>query len=194
VLSVAARHIGLAYQHHHLPSWMPPPEWPWLPVKAGANGPGLDCSNFSSFVFNYALGIKLPTAIGAQGRIRRLDGPGGQGCLVAERLEAPHAGHLVAQLQPSDLLYFHNARGAIRHVAFWLGAVGQGPTPLLIDCSQGAHRDAKGVLIPTGVRIRPFTLAGWYGRHLSHAHRLLGAPASACLRPPGPVPEGDDRA
>ena len=77
VIAVAARQIGLAYQHHHIPSWVPPPGWAWSPVEAGANGPGLDCSNFVSFVFNYALGIKLPTAIGLQGAALSLPGPGG---------------------------------------------------------------------------------------------------------------------
>jgi cell wall-associated NlpC family hydrolase len=193
VLNVAARHIGLAYQHHHLPSWPPPAGWPWLPVVAGENGPGLDCSNFSSFVFNYALGLKLPTGVGAQGRIRRLAGPGGEGCLTAQRLQAPRAQDLVAELQPADLLYFHNERRAIRHVALWLGPIGEGDRPLVIDCSQRPHRDSKGQAIPPGVQIRPFTLDGWYGHHLVFAHRLLGTTAPICQHQPAPFPEGDDR-
>ena len=193
VLNVAARQIGLAYQHHHVPSWNPPPGWPWLPVRAGANGPGLDCSNFSSFTFNYALGIKLPTGIGAQGRWRHLAGPGGTGCLVAEPLHARETAMLIGRLQPADLLYFRNERGAIRHVALWLGSVGQGGTPLVIDCTQRRQLDSAGRPIPLGVQIRPFLLSGWYGRHFSHAHRLVGAAPAACHAPAAPVPEGDDR-
>jgi hypothetical protein len=197
VINIAARHIGLPYQHHHLPSWRPPALWPWLPVKAGANGLGLDCSNFSSFVFNYALGLKLPTGVGRQGRVRRLAGPGGDGCLTADILRGPLSDSLLAQLLPADLLYFQ-VKGKIRHVAFWVGAIGQNsdtarPVPLVIDCSQLAHRDAKGNPIPPGVQLRPFTPDSWYAAHLSHAHRLIGA-AATCATPPGPAPEGDDRA
>ncbi|MCB8875755.1 NlpC/P60 family protein [Acidisoma silvae] len=198
VISVAARHIGLPYQHHHLPSWQPPAGWPWLPVKAGANGTGLDCSNFTSFVFNYALGLKLPTGIGRQAETRRLPGAGGAACLTAQLIRDRFTA-VVAALQPADLLYFRNSRGKIGHVALWLGTIGQGPDgaatpPLFIDCSQLSHRDSAGVAIPPGVRLRPFTPDGWYAGHLSHVHRLIGGEAAACHASPGPAPEGDDRA
>lgn len=194
VLRVAARHIGLAYQHHHLPSWQPPAAWPWLPVKLGTNGAGLDCSNFSSFVFNYALGLKLPTGIGLQARSTRLPGPGGQGCLRVERIETAGRDNLGALLQPADLLYFRSPGGAIRHVAFWLGAVGEGDMPLVLDCTQQPHVDATGAAIPAGVQIRPLTPGGWYARRLAHAHRLIGAAGPGCARAPAALPEGDDRA
>ena len=48
-----------------------PDEWPWISVSAGRNGPGLDCSNFTSLVFNTTPGIKLPTAIADQAENRR---------------------------------------------------------------------------------------------------------------------------
>src|SRR5947209_3155946 len=41
VVAAARRHIGLAYQHHHLPDFDPPADWPWRRVSAGQNGPGL---------------------------------------------------------------------------------------------------------------------------------------------------------
>ncbi|MCB8879754.1 C40 family peptidase [Acidisoma cellulosilytica] len=197
VISVAARHIGLSYQHHHLPSWQPPGGWPWLPVKIGANGPGLDCSNFSSFVFNYALGVKLPTGIGRQAALRRLAGPGGEGCLTAQLIRDQFAA-VIAALQPADLLYFRNPQGRIRHVALWVGAIGQtadqAPAALVIDCSQHRHRDGQGNAIPPGVWLRPFTADSWYAAHLSHVHRLIGATSALCDATPGPAPEGDDRA
>lgn len=174
VLRVAARHMGLAYQHHHLPSWQPPAGWPWLPVVLGHNGPGLDCSNFSAFVFNYALGLMLPTGVARQGAATQLPGPGSVGQVQAQRIEgAPPT--LDAALQPADLLYFRNPAGTIGHVALWLGTVGQGPGPLLIDCSQRPHRDESGRVIPGGVQIRPFLPGSWYARRFSHAHRLIGA-------------------
>ena len=63
VIYSAARWIGLPYQHHHIPSWNPPAGWPWKQVAYGRNSPGIDCSNFSSFNYNYGLGVKLDTGI-----------------------------------------------------------------------------------------------------------------------------------
>ncbi len=195
VIAVAARHIGLAYQHHHVPSWDPPAGWPWLPVKAGSNGPGLDCSNFAAFVFNYALGIKLPTAIALQGETVVLRGPGGLGCLRAQHLPLGSFATLGARLAPADLIYIRNRMGRIGHVVMWLGKVGQDPKgdPLIIDCTETAHADANGVLIPIGVRLRPFREKGWYWRNASHGHRIIDAVAPVC-EPPPPFPEGGDEA
>jgi len=195
VLAIAARHIGLAYQHHHIPSWMPPPGWAWAPVLAGRNSPGLDCSNFTSFVFNYALGIKLPTDIRLQGQTVTLIGPGGVGCLRAERFPLGHYTDLETTLAPADLIYIRNRKGASSHVVMWLGAIGRSPDhdPLIIDCSEIPRRDANGVPIPFGVRIRPFRRDGWYWRNASHAHRIIGAQGVACRRPPAAFPEGGDR-
>jgi cell wall-associated NlpC family hydrolase len=194
VIAVAARQIGLAYQHHHIPSWVPPPGWAWRPVAAGSNGPGVDCSNFISFVFNYALGIKLPTAIGLQGEALTLIGPGGDGCLRAEPIALRDYAALDAILAPGDLIYIRNRNGTIGHVVMWLGATGQSPDggSLIIDCSQTWHRDANGVRIPPGVRLRPFRRDGWYWRRASHAHRIIGAASPICQEPPGAFPEGGD--
>jgi cell wall-associated NlpC family hydrolase len=194
VIAVAARQIGLAYQHHHIPSWTPPPGWAWSPVEAGHDGPGMDCSNFTSFVFNYALGIKLPTAIGLQGEAQALRGPGGDGCLRVEPIALHHYDTLDAILAPADLIYVRNRSGAIVHVVMWLGAIGLSPDggPLIIDCSQTRHRDANGVEIPPGVRLRPFRRGGWYWRNAAHAHRIVGAGLPSCQVRPGPFPEGGD--
>jgi cell wall-associated NlpC family hydrolase len=196
VIAVAARHIGLAYQHHHVPSWDPPAGWPWLPVKAGSNGRGLDCSNFTSFVFNYALGIALPTAIGLQGQTVVLRGAGGAGCLRAQSLPLGRYAGLGATLAPADLIYIRNRAGRIGHVVMWLGAIGQDPKgdPLIIDCSETVHRDADGVLIPNGVRLRPFRERGWYWRNAAHAHRIIGAVSPACAQAPPAFPQGGDLA
>jgi hypothetical protein len=194
VIAVAARQIGLAYQHHHIPSWVPPPGWVWSPVLAGSNGPGLDCSNFASFVFNYALGIKLPTAVGPQGETLTLRGPGGVGCWRVEPIALRHYETLATSLAPADLIYIRNRSGGIGHVVMWLGATGQSPDgdPLIIDCSQTRHRDSNGVEIPPGVRLRPFRRDGWYWRNVSHAHRIIGTDLASCQTPPGAFPEGGD--
>ena len=194
VIAVAARHIGLAYQHHHIPFWSPPTGWRWIEVKAGPRGPGLDCSNFLSFVFNYALGIKLPTKIETQGGTVTLSGSGGIGCLEAERIAMPDYAALDATLQPGDVIYIHNHNGVIGHAVMWLGAIGRSPDsdPLIIDCTQTGHRDAKGADIPLGVRIRPFRRNGWYFRQASHVHRILHAGSPVCRTTPAPFPEGGD--
>ncbi|MBW4022819.1 MAG: hypothetical protein HIU92_06695 [Proteobacteria bacterium] len=185
VIAVAARHLGLGYQHHHVPSWPPPAGWPWRTVAAGANGRGLDCSNFTSFVFNYALGIKLPTAVGQQAWDLDLQGPGGAGCLRAAHVPIHGFEALGADLQPADLVFIRNRSGQVGHVVMWLGSVGQSPDgdPLVIDCTQSLHRDAGGVLIPRGVQLRPFRRTSWYWRRFSHAHRVIGAETQVCSAP-----------
>ena len=80
VIATAKRYIGLPYRHHHVPDWQP---------GAGA-GPGLDCSNFTAWVFNYGLGLKFTGNIHKQS-----DGPLAPG----RRLSA---GEL---LKPGDLLF-----------------------------------------------------------------------------------------
>jgi cell wall-associated NlpC family hydrolase len=54
VVAVAERYIGLPYKHHHIPSW------------DSGDGPGLDCSNFTAWVYNYGLGIKFTSNIKKQ--------------------------------------------------------------------------------------------------------------------------------
>ena len=170
VVAAAKRHIGVGYQHHHLPEFDPPAGWPWHRVSAGANGPGLDCSNFTSLAFNEALGIKLPTAIGTQAEASVVAGPGGRGCATMRRIAATSFEEAVAVLRPADLLFIRSDAGRVSHVVLWLGEVGG--VPGFIDCTDSVRRDANGSAIPTGVRIRPFLSDSWYGRRFSHAHRL----------------------
>jgi hypothetical protein len=145
-------------------------------------------------VFNYALGIKLPTAIGLQGQARALSGPGGQGCLRVAPIALRDYAELETILEPADLIYVRNRNGAIVHVVMWLGATGLSPDggPLIIDCSQTRHRDANGVPIPPGVRLRPFRRGGWYWRNAAHAHRIVGADLPDCHARLAPFPEGGD--
>ena len=144
VIAVAARHLGLGYQHHHVPSWPPPAGWPWRTVAAGANGRGLDCSNFTSFVFNYALGIKLPTAVGQQAWDLDLQGPGGPA--ASARSGSVTYASAERQPAPADPVFIRNRSGQVGHVVIWLGSVGQSPDgdPLVLDCTQSLHRDAGG--------------------------------------------------
>lgn len=93
---VAERYLGLPYRHHHILAWNPP-----------GVGPGVDCSNFTAWVYNYGLGIRFSSDIarqsdGAQAPGRRL-GPG-------------------EPLEVGDLLFITKKdRSRVSHVVIWLG-------------------------------------------------------------------------
>ncbi len=175
VILTASRWIGHSYQHHHIPDWNPPAHWPWIKVGLGHNAPGIDCSNFSSFYYNYALGIKLDTGIAEQGERLRVRGPGGMGAIELERLAPRGYEAVLATLQPADLLYIRNNAGKIAHVIMWLGVVGESPdsVPLVLDSTGSGHRDSSGANIPNGVHIRPFGPKSWYFNDFAHAHRII---------------------
>lgn len=105
VVAVAQRYIGLPYQHHHIPAWNPP------------EGPGLDCSNFTSWVYNYGLGIKFNSDVHKQA-----DGPLAPG----KRLEND------AKLLAGDLLYIlKRDRSEVSHVAIYIDS------DVIIDAHDG---------------------------------------------------------
>ncbi|WP_237481289.1 NlpC/P60 family protein [Lichenibacterium dinghuense] len=170
VLSQATRLVGLGYQHHHLPEFDPPAGWPWRPVSAGANGRGLDCSNFTSLAFNRALGIKLPTAVGEQAEATVVGGPGGRGSAALSRIAPGGYAEAVAALRPADLLFITSDAGRLSHVVLWMGAV-RG-VPSFVDCTDSVRLGPDGSSRPTGVQVRAFLPDSWYGRRFSHALRL----------------------
>jgi cell wall-associated NlpC family hydrolase len=179
VLAVACRLIGLPYQHHHLPDWDPPKQWPWKPVAYGRNSKGLDCSDFTSWLYNYGLGIHLPTGIDTQAQTEHLRGPGGEG-FIHTKVIVDDAGYtnLISKMQTGDLLYIKNKAGRVSHVIMWVGACGKSPdrVPLVIDCTGPDHLDCNGNSIPIGVQLRPFNKNSWYYESFSHAHRIIGQP------------------
>ena len=170
IIAAARRYIGLGYQHHHVPDFDPPANWPWREVSAGRNGPGLDCSNFTSLAFDESLGIKLPTAIGTQAAATAVAGPGGLGTARLSRLAPRSYDEAVATLRPADLLYIRSDAGRISHVVLWIGP--ENATPSIIDCTDAVRKNVDGSPIPTGVHVRPFLPNNWYGRRFAHAHRL----------------------
>jgi hypothetical protein len=98
VLAVATRYIGLPYEHHHIPHWQP---------SSGA-GPGLDCSNFTAWVYNYGLGVKFTSDIHEQS-----DGPKAPGRLLNDG-EA---------FEPGDLLFiWKRDRSKVSHVVIYVDA------------------------------------------------------------------------
>ena len=93
---VARRLVGLPYRHHHIPAYDPP-----------SQEPGLDCSNYTSWVYNYGLGLRFTSAIAAQS----------SGPLAPGRRLSPDEPWAVG-----DLLYIKARDGSrVSHVALWLG-------------------------------------------------------------------------
>ena len=181
VIAAAEKLIGYGYQHHHLPDWDPPVDWPWKTTCAAKNGPGLDCSNLTTFVYDYALGIRFPSDIDEQASLTRVTSFGGEGEIEVERIEHGDSYRtFVEALEPADLVFVKNKKDEVSHVVIWLGTTGRSKdgTPLVLDSHGDDTRDVNGALIPCGVRIRPFRENGWYWRSASHALRILRAPTA----------------
>ncbi|MBU6454023.1 MAG: C40 family peptidase [Cyanobacteria bacterium REEB67] len=174
--AVGEKLIGLAYQHHHIPDWDPPADWPWKEVSCGHQSKGLDCSNFTGWLYNYGLGIKLRTDVHKQAAAESVENPAGEGELAITRIDSNgNYQELTKKLKTGDLLYIKNKSGEISHVIMWLGPIGQSPdgTPLIMDCTGSSHHDCNGTTIPSGVHIRPFDKDSWYFKSFSHAHRII---------------------
>ena len=87
-----------------IPKWHPPSEW-----TSKLNGPesaGLDCSNFTGWVYNYGLGIRFTSDVGQQA-----DGP-----------DAPrHRFKKEEPLAKGDLLFIlKKDRSAVSHVVLYV--------------------------------------------------------------------------
>ena len=178
LLAVGEKLIGLPYQHHHIPAWDPPKDWPWKEVAYGCQSQGVDCSDFTSWLYNYGLGIKLITNVHKQADRLDVPAPGGKGTITAKLIENDCSyDDLVKKLITGDLLYIKNREGTISHVIIWVGDVGKSPdgTPLILDCTGSNHKDSNGTTIPVGVHLRPFSQDSWYFKSFSHAHRIIGS-------------------
>jgi hypothetical protein len=98
VLAVAKRYVGLPYEHHHVPSWQP----------TQGKEPGLDCSNFTAWVYNYGLGVKFTSDIQKQS-----DGTKAPGRLL----------NGTESFEPGDLLFIlKKDRSKVSHVVIYVDA------------------------------------------------------------------------
>jgi len=127
ILAVAMRYIyapdnplGLQYRHHHIPSWDPPTSTYAVAAEenpdsdaphgltAWDSGRGLDCSNFTAWVYNYALGIKFSGDVHQQ-----YDGTAG-----------PMGRHIPKEgpFEPGDLIYLHpyGSTTEVSHVVIYI--------------------------------------------------------------------------
>jgi cell wall-associated NlpC family hydrolase len=102
ILAVAKHYIGLPYQHHHIPAWAPQ----WKGKDGAPQTTGLDCSNYTSWVYNYGLGVVFTGDVHMQA-----DGPKAPG----RRLEPNEA------FAPGDLLFIMNRdRTMLTHVVIYV--------------------------------------------------------------------------
>ncbi len=185
IVATAAQYIGRFYQHHHIPDWDPPADWPYSETLLGCQTPGIDCSDFSSWYYNYGLGIKLNTAVAVQALpTTPIPGPGGVGNITPKVVAAsvdnvpPDFATLCGQLQTGDLLYIKGSpTGPVTHVILWVGSLGSGPDPLVLDSHDNSPvvHDSDNVAIPLGVHLRPFRVTEWYYTSFSHALRILAS-------------------
>lgn len=182
VVASAMLHVGRDYQHHYIPDWDPPRDWKWnrTGTEPQHQSRGIDCSTFSSWNYDWALGLNFSSAILAQSRIERarlhVEGEEPREVPVQRIARPERYADLLRQLRAGDLLYIkHNPESDVGHVIMWTGAYATSPdgTPLVIDSTGGGHVDSNGVAIPAGVQLRPFTEDSWYWRSFAHAIRII---------------------
>ncbi len=178
VLATALRYVGYGYRHHHVPDWDPPPGW-YTPKPGGTrhDGQGVDCSSFTSFVYNQALGIGISSDVVKQAATQAATLHGGGDAVPVKVLprQKDLAGWREA-LRPGDLVFIRPRSGTgISHVVIWVGAWGvPGDPPLVLDSHGEDVRDSSGVLIPSGIHLRPFRADSWYCTSADHALRIVG--------------------
>jgi hypothetical protein len=177
VIAVGLRYQGYRYQHHHIPDWDPPADWPYKESPSGKQSKGLDCSNYTAFVYNQALGLKPSGATKEQSAMTEVAGPGEGRTTKVQRIEKPEAhADFERTLKTGDLLFI-NRQGTsdISHVVLWVGKIGKsrGDVPLILDSTGEGRKDEDGNDIPDGVQLRPFTPTSWYCKSASHALRLI---------------------
>jgi cell wall-associated NlpC family hydrolase len=176
VIALAARYLGYGYQHHHIPDWSPPADWHWKETCVGHNGKGVDCSNFTSFVYNQGFGIRMTSAVARQAELHEAQEENGFRVSL-RRVELPRQYERRQEvLRTGDLIYIRGREdGPITHVVIWTGSVGRAPSgvPIVLDSHGSGVKDDQGNVIPCGIQLRPFRQHSWYDQCASHAHRIF---------------------
>jgi cell wall-associated NlpC family hydrolase len=176
VIATGLRFVGYTYQHHHVPDWEPPADWPKDEKQTTPVTKGLDCSNFTAFVYNLALGIKPTGDVQDQSALTEAPGPGIGHTTAVRRIELPAKYEdFAATLRTGDLLFVKNNQGEVSHVVLWVGNIGHSPdgVPLILDSTSTGTKDSNGVSIPDGIQLRPFKRGYWYASKASHALRVI---------------------
>lgn len=176
VIATGMSLVGHSYQHHHIPAWEPSADWPVDADQKTPVGRGLDCSNYTSFVYNLALGIKPTSAVGDQAEVSEVPGPGEGRTTPVQRIDLPESYEAFPEvLKTGDLLFVNSTSGNVSHVVLWVGAMGKSPdgVPLVLDSTGLGGTDANGQPIPDGIYLRPFKPTTWYFTQASHAIRII---------------------
>lgn len=176
VIATASRFLGYGYQHHHVPDWNPPADWPWTKTAVGHNGKGVDCSNLTAFVYDVALGLHLNGDVHKQAE--ELTALLGNRPIHGKRIALPATLEERAKvLKTGDLLYIKSNAGNVSHVVLWVGEIGRDeegrPVLLVLDSHGDGVKDARGVGIPVGIHLRPYQANSWYFHSASHAMRWI---------------------
>ena len=122
VVAVAKKYIGLPYRHHHIPDWEPSGD-----VAPEEKGRGLDCSNFSAWVFNYGLGVKFTSDLQEQakskyapGRVLANDEAFAPGDLLfIEKMDRSEISHVVIYIDEGHIIDCHASGVAVRAFKGW---------------------------------------------------------------------------
>ncbi len=142
VVAIAKHYIGLPYRHHHIPGWEPQEGSKLNPLP----GKGLDCSNFTAWVYNFGFGISLHGDVELQSKM--LPRPGYTLPYGVKKIEKGEG------FLPGDLLYIYNQnKTAIAHVVIFI--------------------DEKHIIDSTGTHVDIREFSGWYVERLSHGVRIF---------------------
>jgi cell wall-associated NlpC family hydrolase len=122
VVAVAKKYIGLPYRHHHIPDWEPAGD-----VPDAEKGRGLDCSNFSAWVYNYGLGVKFTSDVQDQangkhapGRVLAKDEAFEPGDLLfIEKMDRSEISHVVIFVDAEHIIDCHASGVAVRKFKGW---------------------------------------------------------------------------
>ena len=112
IIAVAEKYIGLPYRHHHVPGF------------DKGTGAGLDCSNFTAWVYNYGLGKRFSSEITMQSKTagRQLDPseplqPGD--LLFIRTIDDKRISHVVIYIDPKHIIDDHGAGVKVREFKGW---------------------------------------------------------------------------
>jgi len=214
---------GTAYQHLHLPDFDPAQvttgTFPWISVSvnptlqsswqlangvagtasnpyAGAYGqptPGIDCTDFSAYVYNLALGVQMHSGTPNQVQFSGSSGKPAPGAtasaiildttgtpLEPQFFYGPNFGtdalntgtgagplaSLISQFQPGDLLYMGDPNLGILHVVMWLGQTGTDSSGNTFPLVISSHDNTPAIFDTLALDASGFPLDGNNAGHL----------------------------
>ncbi len=151
---------------------------PYYPAY-GAASPGIDCTDFSAYIYNLALGYQMPSStsnqitfpssssgLGGAADAIVLDSTGTR--LTPQFFYSPNygtgtinTGHdldaLIQSFQAGDLLYIRGQAGDIVHVVIWLGAYGTNSdgSPSTVPLVISSHDNTPAIFTSQDINLDP---------------------------------------